>query len=513
MAVKLLPPEGFDLTPIAFLISTSSICLTLLLHTRMARTAASRILDQAERLDKQLGEQFKAILAADRSEIENAMLSYVVTTMIGFALGFLCGLVDGMRLPLVTILNACMAFFFLPRPWRMWTYRTLHDVSAYTLIEIGYLPADFMDNVWKQRARCQDEVSPEVREMISEESADRETISEEARDVNEMEDVEATDEVATDTEASHWEDEEDEDVEIVEVDDEMDETEDSWSFDLDTPSETGSSLSSGTSISTHSVPASQARSGNASVRETTFAPSKPEDAKSILDAFFLLHTAQDPREPHSRLQTRPDWFMSNRSTGESPESNTKTTPQPKSSVQTSKQMTELISGLRMLKSVAEGRHQPMIPSNVVGEVENQPADVIIFRLERGADTQERMLVRIHKTTPLKQLKDRLRNKDEDACELMVKESRRDFPVFDNETPSSVSFCPVVYFVKQVEKLMLCFLDAIGRIAALGYVGLGAYARYAKTAGHHWKGCTCLSARSGVGRRGTHYYRRRGKCVF
>jgi len=457
----------------------------------MARTAASRILEQAERREKQFDEKLKAIFAADRSEVENAMLSYVVTTMFGFVLGFLCRSVDGMKLPLITILDACMVFFFLPRPWRMWTYRTSHDVCAYTLIETGYLPADFMDDVWKRRAECLDKVLPEVRNSILRKRADKDAILKETN-VNEGEDVEAMDEVVTDMKASHWEDEEHEGVEIVEIDDEMDDTDDSWSFDLDTPSETESSLSSGTSTLTHSVPASQARSGNASVRETTFAPSKPEDAKSILDAYFLLPTGQDPREPHSRLQTRPDWFMSNHSTGEIPEPNTKTTPQPKSSVQTSEQMTEPVSKLRMLKSVVAGRHQPTTPSNLAGKVKYQPTDVIILRIERGADTQERVLVRIHKTTPLKQLKDKLRNNDEDVCELIVKESRRDIPVFDNETPSSVSFCPVMYFIEQVEKLILYFLDAIDWIAALGYVGLGACAGYAKTAGHHWKGCTCLS---------------------
>ncbi|KAH0288088.1 hypothetical protein M436DRAFT_63592 [Aureobasidium namibiae CBS 147.97] len=199
--------------------------------------------------------------------------------------------------------------------------------------------------------------------------------------VNEWEDVEDTDEVATDTEVSHWENEEDEDIDIVEVEGEMDDTDDSWSFGLDTLSETENSLSSGTSTSTRSVPASQARSGNAIMRETTYAPSKPEDAKSIFDAFFLLPTAQDPK-------------------------------------------------LRMLKSVVAGRHQPTTPSNLAEEVKYQSTDVNVLRIDRGVDKQEKMLVRIHKTTPFRHLKDKLRNKDEDACELTLKDLRREFPVFD-----------------------------------------------------------------------------------
>ena len=290
-----LPPEGFDIRPIAFLISLSSVIWTLLLNSQMTRTAASRILDQAERLGKQYDEKLKTMLAADRSASEATMLSYVVTTMIGFVLGSLCGSVDGIELPILTILDACAMFFFLPRPWRMWMYRRLYS----TLIKTCHPRADFMDDIWNPMTRCLNKVSPGVRNDILEERADRKKTLEEAND------------------------EEDEDVEIVE--DEMDDTDDSWSFDLDTPSESENSLPSGTSTSTHSVQTGRVKS---SVKKTADAPSRSENARSCLDAFILLATAQDPREPHSRLQTRPDWFMRNRSSTELPEPSSKTTPQP-----------------------------------------------------------------------------------------------------------------------------------------------------------------------------------------
>lgn len=50
-----------------------------------------------------------------------------------------------------------------------------------------------------------------------------------------------------------------------------------------------------------------------------------------------------------------------------------------------------------------------------------------------------MLVRMYKTTPFVHLKDELRDKDDTVSELAIKDSEGKFPVFDNDTPLSVSF--------------------------------------------------------------------------
>lgn len=420
--MTILPPEGFDPTPVVFLISLSSICWTLLFQTQMALTAASRILDQVGRFEKQCDEKLKTMLAADRSPTEDTMLSYVLTTIFGFSLGVLCGLVDDwVKLLIVSTLNACAFFFFLPTTWRVWGYLILHDRLAYTSIRLGLLKAGYMDEILAERPAYMKRVLRKV-------------------DVSDWEVVEGNDEIATNTEASHREDEEYEDV----VEDDMDDTDDSWSFDLDTPSETGTARSSGTFTLTRSTRTGGAKPGNSSVRETTDPPSKSIGARSHLDASILLPSAQVSREPHSRPQTRPDWFMP--LTAESSEPK-KATPQPRPSFQTSNPTfehllrDEIASSLRMLKSRVADQQQPTTTSHMVGKLEHQPADIIILRILQDTDSQEKMLVRIRKTTPFAQLKDRLRSKDEDACELMVKDSRNEFPVFDNETPSSVSPAP------------------------------------------------------------------------
>jgi hypothetical protein len=83
-------------------------------------------------------------------------------------------------------------------------------------------------------------------------------------------------------------------------------------------------------------------------------------------------------------------------------------------------------------------HQPRLTSYVAEKAEHQPLDMIVLQVKKGADIRESGLVRMYKTTPFAQLKDRLRNKGENDSELVVRTSRGDFPVFDYETPFSVS---------------------------------------------------------------------------
>jgi len=85
----------------------------------------------------------------------------------------------------------------------------------------------------------------------------------------------------------------------------------------------------------------------------------------------------------------------------------------------------------------KNRQQPRLTPYVVKAV-HQPLDTIVLQIKKGVDFQESMLVRMHKTTPFIQLKDKLRKKDEKDSKLVVRTPRGDSPVFDNETPSSVS---------------------------------------------------------------------------
>jgi hypothetical protein len=91
-------------------------------------------------------------------------------------------------------------------------------------------------------------------------------------------------------------------------------------------------------------------------------------------------------------------------------------------------------------------------------------------------------VRVYKTTPFKQLKDKLRNKDEKDNELVVRTPKSDFPVFDNETPFSVSHVHrvLINLVEEVQNAdVLSF--SIGRLVCSTCV--------------HWSGDLCRICRN------------------
>jgi hypothetical protein len=85
-----------------------------------------------------------------------------------------------------------------------------------------------------------------------------------------------------------------------------------------------------------------------------------------------------------------------------------------------------------------------------------PLDMIILQVKKGVDSRESMLVLMYKTTPFVQLKDKLRKKNEDDSELVVRRPKGHFPLFDNETPGSVSSVHRVLIVVVEEVQTLTF---------------------------------------------------------
>jgi hypothetical protein len=232
------------------------------------------------------------------------------------------------------------------------------------------------------------------------------------------------------------------DEEPTGVDDVID-TDDSWSSGLNTPSETESSHSSDPYTSTNKVHTGGAAILEASVREATRAGLRPQAAASYLNAFILPPAVKDPPKKFSSLQDVLDWS--------SPNPPTTTPVQTREQIPCEENMTTY-SG--MLSNIWENRHRPRLTSYVV-KAAHQPHDIIVLEIKKGVDFQECMLVRMYRTTPFIQLKNKLRNKDEKDGELVVRSSKRDFPVFDYETPSSVSHVHRV--VEEVQNAnVLCF---------------------------------------------------------
>ncbi|KAH0345441.1 hypothetical protein KCU83_g7788, partial [Aureobasidium melanogenum] len=96
------------------------------------------------------------------------------------------------------------------------------------------------------------------------------------------------------------------------------------------------------------------------------------------------------------------------------------------------------------RSRMTSRHQSMLTSYMFEKTKQQPADIIVLYIVKGIEYEERMLVRMYKTAPFVLLKNDLRDKDDTVSELAIKNPEGgEFPVFDNDTPLSVSFSSVV----------------------------------------------------------------------
>jgi hypothetical protein len=313
-----------------------AICMTLLCRVLEARTAGSWISERATRLREQLKvaceegdtahewilyhathlkEQLKVTCEKEVIDDERCRVAFIYSHMLGavlcavpsaalcVSLGASYRVVLFVQIPFFEVMFISGTLLWLPRPWRVWLHEKIYDWPTWPGIA---------------SRRSKDETLTEA-------------------DMGDRKEVENKDEVLS-------------------VADDMDDTDDTWSSNLDTPSETESSHSNDTSTSTNNIRTGRAAIQDTSLREATRAGFTPETAASYLDAFF---------------------------------------PPP-------------------------------------------PFGMIILQVKKGTDFRENMVVLMYKTTPFVQLKDKLRKKDEDDSELVLKTPRGNFPVFDNETPSSVS---------------------------------------------------------------------------
>jgi hypothetical protein len=366
--------------------------------------------------------------ADDRTEAEKMVDSYFLTAMCGFVIGGMYVLVEWTRMPILGMLALFMVGWNSPRSWRMRVYEAFNSCVDWSMTELD-------------------------RELGN-----------------------SDDETLTGTDASDREKMEIKDEESTDADDTVD-TDDPRSSGLNTPSETESSHSSGPYTPTNNVHTGGAAISEASVREATRTGFRPELAASYLNAFILPPAVKDPRKKFSSLQDVLDWS--------SPNPPTTTPVQTREQIPCEENMTTY-SG--MLSDRWENRDQPRLTSYVV-KAAHQPLDIIVLEIKKGVDFRERMLVRMYRTTPFIQLKNKLRNKDEKDGELVVRTPKRDFPVFDNETPSSVSHVHRVFIiaVERVRMLMSCSSRSKDWFAALVYIGLATYAGYAEITGSDWKG--------------------------
>jgi hypothetical protein len=417
-----------------------SICMNLLCCVLDVRTAGSWISDRATRLKEQLKAAFEEEATDDEPWWLALIHSYVLCAALCVVFNASYSTAVWVLISFFCVLFAGLAFLWLPRPWRVWEYETIYDWTTWPVTRPVTRPIT-RPGFASRRSKV---------EMLT------------RADMGDRKQVEEKDEVVTD-------------------EDYMDDTDDTWSSNLDTPSEPESSHSIDTSPSRNNVRTGRAAIMKASVREATRAGFKPETAASYLDSFILPPTVQDPQKRHPNLQNSPD-----RST---------TNPPPTEPFQTSEQTPfgKNMSTWPGHRWVYQDR--PTLTSYVVEKAEHQPLDMIVLQVMQGTDYQEKTLVRMDKTTSFVQLKDKLRKKDEDDSELVVRGPRGDFPVFDNETPLSVSSLRhvLIIVVEGSQMLMFCVFDAIDWFAALEYVGLGTSAGYAEVTRLDWKGLSgeCL----------------------
>ncbi|KAH0372363.1 hypothetical protein KCU65_g1194, partial [Aureobasidium melanogenum] len=224
----------------------------------------------------------------------------------------------------------------------------------------------------------------------------------------------------------------------------------SETFGMDTPSETGRSDSSSISISTDSI--------------STDSISTDSDTSSTSDATisslgsairpFPQKTPRYYKSPRARFEAA----IRRRQTAKA--TNTAATiiqlPEPPK-LKDQNPIEALAMKLKqpprehlpershISRSKIPSRHQSG-PTNYMWEkAKQQPADVIVLYIVKSIEDEERMLVRMNKTTPFILLKNELRNKDDTTSELAIKDLEGDFPVFDYDTPLSVSFLLVPTF--------------------------------------------------------------------
>ncbi|KAG9838157.1 hypothetical protein KCU98_g10318, partial [Aureobasidium melanogenum] len=225
-------------------------------------------------------------------------------------------------------------------------------------------------------------------------------------------------------------------------------------FGIDTPSGTGRSDSSSIAISTDSISLDWTDYSRASARDAIDTASISDGAASFLDTSVQPFTRQDTPGSHTKLQPYP--AFARRGETAKPTDTTATTIQqpepPKSNPENPIETLAMrlkqplksnpLNDSHMPRSEMASGHQSMPTSYMFEKAKQQPADVIVLYIVKGIEYEERMLVRMYKTTPFVHLKDELRKKDDTVSELAIRDVEGEFPVFDYDTPLSVSFSSI-----------------------------------------------------------------------
>jgi hypothetical protein len=211
-----------------------------------AHTAASLTPDRVTLFRKWLSTTF----AVDSTEAEKMVGSHFLTAMYRFNIGVMFVLLEWTRKPVLCMFAGFMIFCATPRSWRVRVYEAFNSCVAWLMTQLGL-----------EWGNSDDEALTET-------------------DANDREKMETKDEEPTDA----------------------DDTDDSWSSGLRTPSETESSHSSGPSTSTNNIYTGRGDILEPSVRVATRAGFEPEVAASYLNAFILPSPVQDPQKRVSNLQ-------------------------------------------------------------------------------------------------------------------------------------------------------------------------------------------------------------------
>ncbi|KAG9741974.1 hypothetical protein KCU73_g8782, partial [Aureobasidium melanogenum] len=220
-------------------------------------------------------------------------------------------------------------------------------------------------------------------------------------------------------------------------------------FGIDTPSETDKSDSSSIPVSTDYVSVDRTEYSRASARDAIDTASFSDGAASSLDNSVQHFARQDTPGSHTESQRCPAFARRNQ-TAKSTDPASTIIQQPKPPKSTPENPIETLA-MRLKQppksgplkdshkprsKIASG-HQSILTSYMFEKAKQQPTDVIVLYIVKGIGYEERMLVRMYRTTPFVLLKNELRDKDDTVSELAIKDAGGgEFPVFDNDSPLS-----------------------------------------------------------------------------
>ncbi|KAG9741490.1 hypothetical protein KCU73_g8916, partial [Aureobasidium melanogenum] len=223
-------------------------------------------------------------------------------------------------------------------------------------------------------------------------------------------------------------------------------------FGIDTPSETGKSDSSSIPVSTDSLSVGWTEYSRASARDAIDTASFSDGAASSLDTSVQPLARQNTSDSQTQSQRYPASARRGQTANSTDTSATivQQPDPPKSPLENPietlamklkqpRKSNPFKDSHKPRSKIASG-HQSIPTSYMFEKAKQQPADVIVLYIVKGIEYEERMLVRMYKTTPFVLLKNELRDKDDIVSQLAIKDPEGgEFPVFDNDTPLSVSF--------------------------------------------------------------------------